>query len=78
MWIEKSLCAVGSMGHNGVISQSLYTKESDDSERTYQNHFPVFTLLSSFGQVFEPMGYNTFTVSFKVFSDERRLVVSAV
>jgi hypothetical protein len=36
-WVEKPLCAVGEMGHNGIISQSLYTKVSGDSERTYQN-----------------------------------------
>lgn len=78
--VEKPLCAVGSMEHNGVILQSLYTKESGVSECTYQNNDQVFILLWLFDQVFEPIGYNTplqlaFTVNFC--NDERRLVVFA-
>ena len=85
---ELPLCVDGNLGHNGVISQSLYTRESGDSERTYQNHDQIFALLWSFGQVFEPMGYNTpmsftasalsFKVSYKDYNNKWRLVVFAV
>ena len=60
------------MGHNVVIPQSLYTEESGVSERIYQNHDQKFTLLWSFGQVFEHR------VIFRVYDDELRLITSGV